>query len=190
VSATSFDPLGAEGRLVVCLDALEPVIDCDVPKPGGAGWTRNARRVLDHARRCGWSIAHVIAVRPSLGGGRWRAAPGLGPAPSEPVFHRPEPSAFSSYDFAAFAARSGRAELLLIGMSVEASCLATALEGVRLGRSVAVAADATAIPPVERDGLAGLMRVARPGPARLRIEHTARLLSGAPGLRLIPGGRA
>jgi nicotinamidase-related amidase len=80
------------------------------------------RRALDEARRRGWPVLHVHARPP---GADTRPLPGLEPRPSEPVFVRKGPSAFSSPAFTQAALATG-GPLALIGFDLQDTVLATA----------------------------------------------------------------
>lgn len=172
--------------LLVCLDTLQVAPSRPALAPPEA-WAVQAAQLLAHARAAAWPVAHVLRVRPR-GGERWRPAPGLAPRPFERVFHRHGPSAFGCEAFAAFA-RQG-AELVLVGRSVEAAFAATAADGLARGLSLAIAADALAAPPRERAELAALAR-SRGGrwSGALTLQNVARLVAGAPRLRVVEGGR-
>lgn len=81
------------------------------------------RRVLNEARRRRWPVLHVHARQAEPVDGR--PILGLEPRPSEPVFLRQGPSAFSSAGFARAAAALG-GPLALIGFSLHDTVLATA----------------------------------------------------------------
>jgi nicotinamidase-related amidase len=103
---------------LVCLD-LQRYRD------GGAGgdpMLAACRRALQDARRRGWPVLHVHARPP---GGDLRPLPGLEPRPSEPVFLRRGPSAFSNPAFAQAAHATG-GPLALIGFALLDTVLATA----------------------------------------------------------------
>ena len=87
---------GSDGLVLLCLDAVSLRADSD-SGPSGAdpAWSRNAAALLGQARRQGWSVGHVISRRPRPGEAAWRPMAGLAPEPSEPVYHREQPSAFS-----------------------------------------------------------------------------------------------
>ena len=81
------------------------------------------RQVLNEARRRHWPVLHVHARQSEPLDGR--PIVGLEPRPSEPVFLRQGPSAFSSSGFARAAAAMG-GPLALIGFSLHDTVLATA----------------------------------------------------------------
>ena len=175
--------------LLMCLDALEPVTAGDaaaVPPP----WQAQAAGLLVHARRGGWPVLHVMAARPGAAAA-WRAIPGLGPEPLEPVFYRTEVSALSNATCARLVAHHHRADVMLIGCSLESCGLATSLALVEAGRAVVAVVDALAAPAAEREGFAGLAKIARlDRQGEVRLQTARGVMRGAPALRLLAGGRA
>ena len=187
---------GAKDVLLLCLDALTlaPESDNDGGGPGpcDAAWSANAARLLAHARAEGWSVGHVISRRPRPGEIAWRPVAGLAPAPSEPGYHRDEPSAFSSRELCDALARDARSEVVLCGMSVQGSCLATALDALRLKLRLTVAGDAVWLTGAERTGLEGFLRLQTLGLAQsaVRLAPSDSLAQPWQRLRLVQGGRA
>jgi nicotinamidase-related amidase len=116
---------------------------------------------------------------------------GLAPGPSEPVYHRDQPSAFSSPDLHAVLAGGPQREVVLCGVSVRGSALATALDALRLTRRLTLVADAAWLPPMEREGVDGLLQLQRSGLAAnvVRLASTEALLRPWSPLRLVQGGR-
>lgn len=104
------------------------------------------RDVLENARRRRWPVLHVHRreALPEAG----RPIPGLEPLPTEPVFVRPGPSAFSHRAFAQAALALG-GPLALMGFSMADSVLATAFAAVDRDLAIDVIRDAVAT------GLAG-----------------------------------
>jgi len=140
--------------MLLCLDALRPSADSDAsPPPSEPAWSANAARLLDHTREQGWSVGHVVSRRPRPGETPWRPLRGMGPEPSEPVYHRERPSAFSSPDLRATLSGGARLEVVLCGVSAQGSALATALDAQRLGVRLTIATDAACLPPAEWEGL-------------------------------------
>jgi nicotinamidase-related amidase len=187
------DRPGSNGVMLLCLDALRLSADSDTAiSPSEAAWSANAANLLLHAREQGWSIGHVISRRPRPGEAPWRPLSGLGPAPLEPVYHREQPSAFSSPDLWAALVGGARMEVVLCGVSAHGSALATALDALRLGVRLTIAADAAWLPPAERDGLDGLLELQRLGMTQsiVRLATTQVLLRPWSPLRLVQGGRA
>jgi nicotinamidase-related amidase len=118
---------------LVCLDlqrnrqsgeAQEPVVS-------------QCRRVLAEARRRRWPVLHVHARTLA----DLRPIAGLEPQPTEPVFVRQGPSAFSNANFARAALALG-GPLALIGFSLEDTVLATAFAAADRDLAVDVILDA------------------------------------------------
>jgi nicotinamidase-related amidase len=187
---------GAKNVLLLCLDALSvaPESDNDSGGPGrdGEAWSVNAAGLLSHARAEGWAIGHVISRRPRPGEAAWRPVGGLSPTPSEPVYHREEPSAFSSRELSEAVQHRPRGEVVLCGVSTQGSCLATALDALRLKLRLTVATDAVWLGPAERTGLEGFLRLQTLGLAQstVRLASSRCLTQPRDGLRLVQGGRA
>lgn len=188
---------GAKDVLLLCLDALSVAPESDndgefAPGRPGDAWSANAARLLAHARAEGWSVGHVISRRPRPGETPWRPVDGMTPAPSEPVYHREEPSAFSSPELCEALERGPRGEVVLCGVSMQGSCLATALDALRRKLSLTVAADAVLLAGSERTGLEGLLRLQSLGLAKcaLRLAASDGLVQPWQRLRLVQGGRA
>jgi nicotinamidase-related amidase len=99
------------------------------------------RHVLAQARARRWPILHVHRREASSEGAR--PILGLEPLPSEPVFLRPGPSAFSHQAFARRALELG-GPLALIGFSMADSVLATAVAAADRKVPVDVLTDAVA----------------------------------------------
>ncbi|MDP3853774.1 isochorismatase family protein [Phenylobacterium sp.] len=100
------------------------------------------RRVLEQARRRRWPILHVHRREATLEDGR--PIVGLEPLPSEPIYLRSGPSAFSHRGFCQ-AARAYGGPLALIGFSLCDSVLATAFAAVDRDLTVEVVRDAVAL---------------------------------------------
>jgi hypothetical protein len=98
-------------------------------------------QVLSEARRRRWPVLHVHRREglPEAG----RPIPGLEPLPTEPVFVRPGPSAFSHRAFAQAALALG-GPLALIGFSMADSVLATAFAAADRELAIEVVRDAVA----------------------------------------------
>jgi hypothetical protein len=182
----------AQGVLLLCLDAVTPAADCD-----GAAiapdqpWRANAARLLAHARSAGWAVGHVISRRPRPGETPWRPAEGLAPLPQEPVYHRHQPSAFASPELCATLALPAQPEVVLCGLSVRGSGLATALDALRRRVQLTVANDAVWLSPGEQPGVDGLLRLQRLGhlPRQVRLADTETLLRPWRPLTLVQGGK-
>ncbi|WP_309643269.1 isochorismatase family protein [Phenylobacterium sp.] len=100
------------------------------------------RHVLDQARRRRWPVLHVHRREPTLEGGRPIA--GLEPLPSEPIYLRNGPSAFSHRAFSQAVEAYG-GPLVLIGFSLCDSVLATAFAAVDRDLAVEVVSDGVPI---------------------------------------------
>jgi hypothetical protein len=180
------------GVLLLCLDALTLSSDSDrafaTPDPA---WRANAAQLLAHARDEEWAIGHVISRRPRPGEAAWRPADGLAPLPTEAVYHREGPSAFSSGELCAVLAGQIRPEVVLCGVSVNGSGLATALDALRLNLRLTLAVDAVGLTPAEHPGLDGLLRLQRMGhlPSLVRQAATAALIAPWRPLSVVKGGR-
>lgn len=182
----------ADGVLLLCLDALTLSPDSDTSRAAAdPTWRTNAAGLLEHARAQGWAIGHVISRRPRAGEASWRPVKGLAPAPTEPVYHRDGPSAFSSDELCAVLARPARPEVVLCGASVNGSGLASALDAQRLGLRLTIAADGVGLTPSEQPGLEGLLRLQRMGhlPSLVRQATTAALMRPWRPLKIVRGGR-
>ena len=179
------------GIALLCLGALDPEMAGAPAFGSDAGWLHNARRLLDHARLSAWSVAHVFSAEQHDQMAKCRSMPGFGPLPSEPVFYRHSASAFSSPACETFADMRRNDILLMLGASLDACCLTTAVNGVRAGRSMAVAEDAILSTPVERKGLADLRDISsRCGLGSIRLETSSRLTGIVRYIHVIRGGRA
>lgn len=182
---------GSAGVMLLCLDAVSLDADSDGAGPDAGGWCDNAAQLLAHAREQGWPVGHAISRRPRPGEAPWKPLAGLAPEPFEPVYHRQEASAFSSPELCAALARRPRRDVLLCGVSVRGSGLATALDALRRSLRLTIAADAAWLPPAERDGLDGLLQLQRLGmtAGAVRLATTQALLQPWRRLRVVQGGR-
>jgi nicotinamidase-related amidase len=148
-------------KLLVCLDLQRGSLE-----PGQApdGCVVNCRRMLAHARMQGWQVVHVHSKKADPTDAR--PIEGLEPLVSEPVVYRTTGSAFSSRAFRELVAGLGACELVIVGYSVTASCLATALVAYDEELAVTMVEDAvcaTSVNAETRDALAVLTRqMARP----------------------------
>jgi nicotinamidase-related amidase len=139
--------------LLVCLDLQRAHAGPGAPDLENAARCVDAcKRVLRHARRAGWRIAHV-----QQHDGRASALPecsrpieGLEPRPSEAVFYRERPSAFASSAFADYVERLGRPRLLMIGFELTGSVLCSALAAFERRLAVTVVEGAVAAPAFGR----------------------------------------
>jgi hypothetical protein len=180
------------GVTLLCLDAVSLAADSDAPPGAAVAWRANAAALLGHARRRGWAIGHVLSRRPRPGEASWRPIAGLAPEPSEPVYHREQPSAFSSAELRAALGPDRRGEVVLCGVSLRGSVLATALDALRQTRRLTFAADAAWLPDNEREGVEGLLQLQRSGLtfSGVRQASTEALMRPWTPLRLVQGGRA
>ncbi len=109
-------------------------------------------RVLKHARASEWIVIHAHRRRRSglfSGGGLTASVEGLWPLARERVFRREGVSAFSCRALADLAQRAPPPEIYLIGLSLQQSCLATALHAADLGLNLVVVSDAAAAAAVD-----------------------------------------
>lgn len=116
----------APARHLLCLDLLSSELPPEDPQQPARfhGPIENSRRLLHYARAAGWQVTHVHH-RASLDTSA-KPVQGLEPLPSERVLYRTGLSAFSNRTFRR-AVQTQRAELVILGFSLSASCLATAL---------------------------------------------------------------
>lgn len=143
--------------VLVCLDLQRGRVAAGTGCEGAERAIKACRRVLDQARRRRWPVLHVHRREATLEAGRPIA--GLEPLPSEPVYLRNGPSAFSHRGFSQTASAYG-GPLALIGFSLCDSVLATAFAAVDRDLSVEVVCDAVALGA--RDGLALRQAMAAP----------------------------
>lgn len=185
MSADVFSGLAARGRVLLCLDMMVVGADSDHDAVTPPRFVLGCRRVLDHARASGWRIVHMHG---SATGAGLRSMDGVAPLPSESILERVGVSAFSNADFRVLTRANPQAELVIIGVSVDAVCLTSALAALDRGLSVAVVTDAISVSPQERLGLTGLEQVAKTiAPSRLRMT-TVEALSCPPRFAVIDGG--
>jgi nicotinamidase-related amidase len=139
---------------LVCLDLQRENLAgaADEDFDNAARCVETCKRVLRHARAAGWHIAHVqrhdgrLASLPEL----FRPIEGLEPRPREPVFYRDRPSAFASKAFEDYVARLGDPRLIVIGFSLHASVLFTAVSASEFGTPITVVKGALAAPSMLR----------------------------------------
>ena len=142
---------------LICLD-LQRARMKDAVSPASVARTAEAcRQVLEQARRRRWPILHVHRREPDADGAR--PILGLEPLPSEPVYMRPGPSAFSHPTFSQAALALG-GPLALIGFSLCDSVLATAFAAADRKVAVEILQDAVAINAKDER----LQRMAMSGP--------------------------
>lgn len=140
---------------LVCLD-LQRARLLDAPTPDGERIVRACRDVLNQARLRRWPVLHVH--RRETSPERGRPIAGLEPLPSEPIFYRPGPSAFSHRVFRQSAQALG-GPLVLIGFSLTDTVLATAFAAADRDLQTEVVRDAVA--GGGREPLAALAPLAR-----------------------------
>jgi nicotinamidase-related amidase len=134
---------------LLCLDLQREQAEAAGLDPEDAGrCIAQCERVLRHARTAGWQIAHVHRHDVALGCMAEPSRPiaGLEPHPREPVFYRDRPSAFSSAPFRDFLSRLGDPRLIVVGFSLHASVLFTAVAGYELGVPITVVQGALGAP--------------------------------------------
>lgn len=141
--------------VLVCLD-LQRIRLLDGAAPEGERTARACRAVLDQARARRWPVLHVH--RREASPERGRPIAGLEPLPSEPVFYRPGPSAFSHRVFRQSVQALG-GPLALIGFSLTDTVLATAFAAADRDLQIEVVRDAVA--GGGREPLANLAPLAR-----------------------------
>jgi len=140
MSPPSIDP-SVPARHLVCLDLLRSEAFCD-PAGDEASLARriqNCRRLLAYGRTVGWAITHVFDH--SARSRRARAIEGLEPLQIEPVLYRTGVSAFSNRTFRETVEEALGAEMIILGLSLSPSCLATALAARDRGVAVALVED-------------------------------------------------
>ncbi|HTK36558.1 MAG TPA: isochorismatase family protein [Caulobacteraceae bacterium] len=144
----------AAAPMLVCLDLQRQHTTgaADIDRGAAGRCVETCKRVLRHARAAGWQIAHVqrhdgrMAALPEL----FRPIEGLEPRPREPVFYRDRPSAFASTAFRDYVGRLGDPRLIVIGFSLHASVLFTAVSGFEAGTPITVVEGALAAPSMSR----------------------------------------
>jgi len=130
-----------QARHLVCLDLLrpDPFSSDDAHEPRLSRRIQNCRRLLTFGRTVGWTITHVFDHTARVR--RARAIEGLEPLQIEPVLYRTGVSAFSNRIFREIVEESLGAELIIIGLSLSPTCLATALAARDRGVAVALVED-------------------------------------------------
>lgn len=155
----SYEPKAA----LVCLD-LQRYRGSD---KGAEQVLTACRRALEEARRRGWPVLHVHARPP---GADTRPLPGLEPRPSEPVFLRRGPSAFSSPAFTQAALATG-GPLALIGFALHDTVLATAFGAADRDLATEVVMDAVGTDDgVDPRGMAATFQVLAPQGRRIILQ--------------------
>jgi nicotinamidase-related amidase len=132
---------------LLCLDLQRDQAEATGLSPeDGSRCIEECGRVLRHARRAGWQVAHVHRHNGSCLSEPSRPIGGLEPLPREAVFYRDSPSAFSSMPFRDFVSRLGDPRLIVIGFSLDAAVLFTAVAGHELGVPITLVQGALAAP--------------------------------------------
>jgi nicotinamidase-related amidase len=157
---TSF---GAGSSALICLDLQRGRLRAE----GAEEVIQACRRVLEAARARHWPILHVHRREPVSDHGRPIA--GLEPLPSEAVYFRHGPSAFSNRGFRQ-AARALGGPLALIGFSLADTVLATAFAAADRELPVDVIGEAVAVG----------------GPGSLRAALSTPLTAMTPLARILP----
>lgn len=127
---------------LVCLDLQRARITHAISPVSVARTAEACRQVLKRARHARWPILHVYRRETDPEGAR--PILGLEPLPSEPIYVRSGPSAFSQATFAQAALALG-GPLALIGFSLCDSVLATAFAGVDRNLPIEILQDAVAV---------------------------------------------
>lgn len=132
---------------LLCLDLQREQAEALAPEES-VGCIGECRRVLRHARKAGWQVAHLHRQAQTIAclSEPSRPIEGLEPLPREAVFHRDQPSAFASKPFRDYIARLGDPRLIVIGFSLDASVLFTAVTGSELGVPITLVRGALAAP--------------------------------------------
>lgn len=173
-----------DARHLVCLD----LVRSGTRSPGGehAGLKQRiaaCRRLLHHARACGWDVTHV---HPRSAARATRPVAGLEPLPSERLVYRTGVSAFSNRPFCEAVKGLPDAELILIGFSLSSTCLVTALTAHDWGMKVTLAKDAVLGATRDADGV---LRTEDPGRAIVapfvRMAGVDELIDTRKALRLV-----
>lgn len=140
---------------LVCLDLQEEQLSSDFAdeRDRRRRCAETCRDVLARARRLDWRIVHLH--RPPAPGrvaGGSRPIGGLEPRPTEPIFVRPGPSAFSSAAFRDYLKGAGHPQLAVIGFSLEGSALFTAVAAQEAGVPLSIVKGAVDAPAIGRVG--------------------------------------
>lgn len=132
-----------DSSALVCLDLQRERLGGE----GAAGAVTACRAVLEQARRRRWPVLHVHNRHAQFAGGR--PIPGLEPLPSEAVFARQGPSAFTNKTFSQTAQALG-GPLVLVGFSLADTVMATAFAAADRDLAVDVVEDAVGGDPATR----------------------------------------
>ena len=176
----------APARHLVCLDLLQPKLgDNDDGLIGNSGRRiQNCRRLLVYGRTMGWAITHVYDH--TARSRHARAIPGLEPLQIEPVIYRTGVSAFSNRMFRENVERTLDVELILLGLSLSPTCLATALAARDRGVAVALVEDVVAGSPGVAAGIGAIQTLSHSIAAPfVKITRTDELIDSRRGLRVV-----
>jgi nicotinamidase-related amidase len=138
--------------ILVCLDLQQDqqIATSPADRERRRRCIETCQQVLAQARRLQWKVAHVhfstARVGPLAAGSKPIA--GLEPRPSEPIFYRQGPSAFSSGAFQEFLKRIAAPQLILVGFSLDGSALFTAMSAQEAGVPVSIVQGAVDAPPM------------------------------------------
>jgi len=147
---------GSARPLLLCLDMQqEHAIRAD---PFGASAILACRRVLDHARRHDWDVAHSMFTMNAgtLGASTdgefdLRPASGFEPKVDEAVYERCGLSAFSCVEFSRHTEERPRGDIFTIGFAAPLTMLATAFAAYDRRTPLTIVGDALA--PLRVDGV-------------------------------------
>jgi hypothetical protein len=173
-------------RHLVCLDLLRPAQAQASERHAALARRRvdNCRRMLAYGRSAGWNVIHVLS-RSALSQPA-RSLEGLEPSPSEQVLYRTGVSAFSNRAFRQTVGTSPDTELVLIGLSLSPSCLATALAAHDHRLGVTLVEDTVCAGPEDALGLEAIETVSRSIVAPfVRIVRTEDLIDLRRSLRVV-----
>lgn len=173
-------------RHLVCLDLLRsaPASGGDAGDPHVERRIQNCRRLLAYGRTVGWTITHVFDH--TARGSRARAIAGLEPLQIEPVFYRTGVSAFSNRIFRECVEESPDAELVIVGLSLSPTCLATALAARDRGLAVALVEDVLSGSADAAAGIDAIQTLSHSIAAPfLKIARTDELIDVRRGLRVV-----
>lgn len=173
-------------RHLVCLDLLRTDAQSFPPgaEPGAAQRIRNCRRLLTYGRMVGWTITHVFDH--TARSRRARAIEGLEPLQIEPVLYRTGVSAFSNRMFRESIEQSLEVELIILGLSLSSTCLATALAARDRGVAVALVEDIVSGSAGAAAGIDAIQTLSHSIAAPfLKIARTDELIDVRRGLRVV-----
>jgi len=170
---------GGRERLLVCLD-LQRGSQPDGRAPDGC--LVNCRRVLAHARREGWRVVHIHSKNPDAGAAR--PIDGLEPLLNEPVLYRSGLSAFSNRAFQEMIEGRRSVELVIIGYSMTASLVGTALIAYEEALSVTMVEDAICSAVLDQETRDAIELLGKAATSFATLSCTDEVI-GAPRLRRV-----